>query len=292
MKKISNSEMLSMLGSLLLAIFISIAGILLSVKWGFATDSLIIESMDKVDYYQMVYDDFQDKCVSLTIPYGLQPEVFDGVFTPEQIRYDGMRYLKAELNSTVFDIDTDGYKQKLSDNIYEYIEENNLTSDGNVDEIVAEFTDDVMDYYIDIIRIPYAAKIGVLFRTIKNYFSSIFAIMMILIAVVTGIITKLNPHKKNRIFRYLAYSTMSGAFSILVVPAFCNINGFYRRLQIYPEYMYKFIVKYIESGLNKMFLIGGTLFVLSLIMIALSSYIKHRYKHPEKYHKKKTAKNK
>lgn len=289
MRKLSNRAVVCMLSSLLLAIFISIMAIMLSVKLGFASNNSIMNSMNKVDYYQMVYDDFMSKCESLAIPNGLSSEVFDGVVSVEQIRSDGNNYLKAELTSTTFDINIEGYKQKLSDNIYTYVNENDLTSDGNVDEIVAEFCDEIMDYYIEIIRLPYAATIGAIFRTISDYFPYVFVAMLVLSLGTIWILVKQNPHKKNRIFRYMAYSTMSGAVSTLVVPIFCIVTRFYRRLQIYPAYMYKFIVRYIEDGINIMLIIGVILFITSIAMICLSSYIKYQYKHANE--KKKNAEN-
>ncbi len=289
MRKLSNRAVVCMLSSLLLAIFISIMAIMLSVKLGFASNNSIMNSMNNVDYYQMVYDDFMSKCESLAIPNGLGREVFDGVVSVEQIRSDGNGYLKAELTSTTFDINIEGYKQKLRDNIYTYVNENDLTSDGNVDEIVAEFCDEIMDYYIEIIRLPYAATIGAIFRTISDYFPYVFVAMLVLSFGTIWILVKQNPHKKNRIFRYMAYSTMSGAVSTLVVPIFCIVTRFYRRLQIYPAYMYKFIVRYIEDGINIMLIIGVILFVTSIAMICLSSYIKYQYKHANE--KKKNAEN-
>lgn len=279
MNKLSNRTVVCMLASLLLAIFISIMAIMLSVKLGFASNNSVMNSMNEVDYYQMVYSDFMKKCESLAIPNGLSKEVFDGVVSVEQIRSDGNGYLKAELNSSTFQINIEGYSKKLSDNIYAYVEENDLTADGNVDEIIAGFCDEIMDYYLEIIRLPYAATIGVVFRTISDYFPYVFIAMLVLSLATIWVLVKQNPHKRNRIFRYMAYSTMSGAFSTLIVPIFCIVTRFYRKLQIYPEYMYKFIVRYIEDGINIMLIIGIILLITSIVMICLSSYIKYQYKH-------------
>ena len=284
MKKLSNSTVLSMLGSLMLAVFLSILAIMISVNVGFTTNSAVINSMNEVNYYQIVYDDFMSKSESMTIPCGLGTEVLDGVFSVEEMREDGNRYLKAELNSTAFEIDTEIYRKKLSDNIYAYIEANNLTADGDVDEIVTHLINDIMDYYIDAIRVPYSATIGVIFRNISYYFKYIFGAMLVLSVAVITLIVMQNPYKKNRIFRYLAYSTMSAAISTLVIPVFCIITRFYRKLQIYPEYMYKFLVRYIENGINVFLIIGIVILVTSFVMIGLSSYIKYRYKHMHHTH--------
>ena len=81
----------------------------------------------------------------------------------------------------------------------------------------------------------------------------------------------------------MAYSFMSGAISVLIIPIAGYNSGFYKRLQIYPEYVYRFIVKYIENGLLIMTIIGCILLVSSLAMIGASSYIKHKLKQGHKH---------
>ncbi|MCI8669695.1 MAG: hypothetical protein HFI34_09275 [Lachnospiraceae bacterium] len=279
MKNSSKSIVACIFGSLLLAIFLSVIAIMLSVKLGFISENVILDSMDEVDYYQMVYDDFIDKCESLAIPNGLNATVFKNVFTVEQVHSDGSSYLKAELNSTVFEIDTEGYKQKLSANIYDYVKKNNLTADGDIREIVEEFTNDIMDYYIEIIRLPHAASMGAVFRTISDYFPLVFAAMTILSVCTLWILIKQNRGRKARLFRYLAYSTMSGAVSVLFVPVFCLVSEFYKKLQIYPEYMYNFIVNYFERGINTMLITGALLFEAAGVMICFSSCMEYQIRH-------------
>ncbi len=121
MKKSSKSTIVCILGSLLLAVFVSVLAILISVKIGFASEYAIMNAMDDADYYLIVYNDFMGKCESLAIPNGLNGAVFNGVFSMEQMCSDGRSYLKAELNSTTFEINLKGYKQKLSKNIYAHV---------------------------------------------------------------------------------------------------------------------------------------------------------------------------
>lgn len=279
MKKSSKSTIVCILGSLLLAVFVSLLGILISVKIGFVSEHAIMNSMDDVDYYLIVYDDFMDKCETLAIPNGLNVAVFNDVFSTEQIRSDGRSYLKAELNSTTFEIDLEGYKQKLSENIYVYVEKRNLTADGDTGEIVADFTNEIMDCYMDIIRVPHAGAMGAVVRTISDYFPFLLAAMILLSVCTIWILVKQNPHKKSRLFRYLSYSIMSGAVSTLIVPVFCDITKFYKNLQIYPEYMYKFIVNYLENGTYVMLIIGLLLFAAAGVLICLSCCMEYQKKH-------------
>ncbi|MDE7157073.1 MAG: hypothetical protein K2O02_03865 [Lachnospiraceae bacterium] len=279
MKKTSKSTIVCIFGSLLLAVFVSVSAILISVKIGFASEHAIMNALDDVDYYLIVYDDFMGKCESLAIPNGLNATVFNDVFSMEQIHSDGSGYLKAELNSTPFEIDLKGYKQKLSKNIYAYVKKNNLTADGDAKEIVADFTNEIMDYYLDIIRVPHAASMGAVVRAISVYFPFLFAAMILLSVCTIWILIKQNPRKKSRLFRYLSYSIMSGAVSTLIVPFFCGITKFYKKLQIYPEYLYEFIVNYLENGSYVMLIIGLLLFAAGGVLICLSCCMEYQKTH-------------
>ena len=192
--------------------------------------------------------------------------------------------MNAQLNSTVYKINLDSYKTKLTINIKEYVEKNQLVADGNEDEIIEAITDNIMDYYIKMISIPYASTIGSIFRTISAYFPYVFFAMLIFAIITIWIINKQNPHKKNRVFRYLAYAIMSGAITTLVPPIYCIYTNFYTKIQVYPEYLYDFIVRYIENGIRIMLIIGIILFIVAIAMIALSTYIKYKYIHVKHHH--------
>ena len=239
-----------MVTSLMLAIFISVIAILMSVKLGFASNNSLLNALDDVKYYDMVYKSFMDKAESILIPDGLTSEVLQGVFSEEQLRSDGNHYFKAQLTSTESSINIEGYKH---------------------------ISNDIITCYEEMIKIPYASTIGMVFRNINKYFLMLLIPITIFAIVCILLLYKQNKVKKNRIFRYLAYSIMSGAISIVIPVIYSRSTGFYKKLQIHPEYVYKFIIRYFENGLNIMTVIGVVLFVLALVMIALSTYIKSMY---------------
>lgn len=264
--------------SFLLSVFVTVLGLLLSVKLGFATSNSVINALDDVGYAHMVYEELLEKCESIAIPNALSIEVFDGVFSEEMIRSDCNSYLEAQLNSKSYQINDELAEKKLIENINNYVDANNLEAEGDRDEIIKEFAKTIMVYYEDIIQVPYAGQVGNVFRMISKYFMYIFPIMIVFSVAIILILAKMNRRKKNRVFRYMSYGFMSGAFSVLIIPIVCYITSFYKRLQIYPEYVYKFIVKYIENGLFIMLIIGTILFLSACGMIAASSYIKKKLK--------------
>ncbi len=266
-----------MVTSLMLAIFISVIAILMSVKLGFASNNSLLNALDDVKYYDMVYKSFMDKAESILIPDGLTSEVLQGVFSEEQLRSDGNHYFKAQLTSTESSINIEGYKTKLAANINDYVARNNLGVDGDQNTVIEHISNDIITCYEEMIKIPYASTIGMVFRNINKYFLMLLVPITIFAIVCILLLYKQNKVKKNRIFRYLAYSIMSGAISIVIPVIYSRSTGFYKKLQIHPEYVYKFIIRYFENGLNIMTVIGVVLFVLALVMIALSTYIKSMY---------------
>lgn len=276
-KKKSLSSVISIIASLFLSIFISILAVFVGLKLGFASNSSITKAMIDSKYYHIVYEQFISESESLLIPKGLDISIYEGVFTENQLKTDGNAYLLAALNSKTYSINMDEYKRNLADNIKAYVEENNLMVDGEMDAVIDEITTEIMDYYTDIIRVPYASTIGNVFRAIDKLFFIVCIPVLIFAAIIVWIICRQNLSKKNRIFRYSAYATMSGAISVLIIPIFCMVTEFYKKIQINPEYIYRFMVSYIENGINILLIIGGVLFAVSLIMIGTSTYIKHKY---------------
>ena len=284
MKHSSAKTAISLLASLLLSIFLSVMAIMLSVDLGFATGNSLQIALDDVNYYERVYVDFIDKSEAILIPDGLGKEVLDGVFSVAQFKSDGNAYLDAQLNSTPYQVNLDNYKENLKANIRDYVEKNELTANGDTDAIIDDIVNVIMDNYVKTISIPYATNIGSIFRTIRMYFIYVFGAMIIFALVAIWVINKQNPYKKNRVFRYLAYATMSGAITTLVPPIYCVVTKFYTKIQLYPQYLYDFIVRYIENGIRIMTVIGVILAVSALLMIAASTYLKYSYIHSKKHH--------
>lgn len=264
--------------SFLLSVFVTVLGILIPLRIGYATNRSVSRAVDEVGYTDMVYEELLFKCESVAIPNALTKEVFDDVFSKKVLERDCRNYLEAQLNGKTIDVNTDSSREKLIENINAYVKKNNLKVDGDQDKIINEFADKIMKLYIKALQVPYAGRLGNIFRNISGYFRLICPVMVLFSAAVIYALFILNRRKKNRAFRYMAYSFMAGAFSVLAIPIACYCTDVHRRLQIYPEYVYKFIVRHIENSLEIMIVAGCILAVLALSMIVVSCCIKHKLK--------------
>lgn len=294
MKKRRRKVILSYLCSFILALLIIASGMLLAVKLGFATNHSVMKAIDESGYSKLVQEELLHKCEALAIPNALGKEVFDDVFSEEKISRDSKEYLETALGGKFFVLDTEKEVEQLTGNINAYVERNQLEADGNKEEIIAEFVASIMDCYENMIQVPYATYIGNVFRIFSQYFTYFFPIMVAFVVALIVVLYRLNKRKVNRAFRYMAYSFMSGAIWVLFIPVYCYVTSFYKKIMIYPESVYRFLVKYLENGLDIFWMIGLILFVLSLLMIGISCYIKHCLKKEAKseYKTESVQKNK
>jgi RsiW-degrading membrane proteinase PrsW (M82 family) len=186
--------------------------------------------------------------------------------------------MTAILNDETYTIDTEDMEETLSQNIRTYAEENNLTVDGDLDSVIASFSETVVAYYKTSIAFPYLSEIASFFRIFDKLMSYILPCVAIFALILLVVIYRLNGYKKNRFFQYLAYSLLSGAISTLVIPIFCYANGFYKRISFTQEYVYRFVVTYFENGLRYFVIAGIVLAVFGILSIITSCVIKSRLK--------------
>jgi len=271
-------QFFNILSSFLLSAALVISVIFSCIKLGFANSSQITKAFRDSNFYNAVYDTMMGSCENEAIVSGLSAEIFDGVFGLEELSSHCDSYAISLIKNMDYSLDTSAMEKKLSENIKQYVEEKNLEVDGDIDEVISNFTAAVMTYYKSAIHFPYFDQIASVFRLFDRLLMYILPCMAVFAVVLIILLIRLNTFKKNRAYRYLAYSFLSSALSTLVIPAFCYITKFYRRLNISPEYLYKYIVAYMENGLRIFVTAGLLLLGAGIISITVSAVIKKRLK--------------
>lgn len=277
----SNSKLkqfFSILSSFLLTVAITVFVLFSCVKLGFTNASQVTKALSDSNFYNLVYNTMMSNCENEAIISGLSEEIFDGVFSLDELTSYCDSYVISLLNNKEYPLDTTAIEEKLSENIKNYVTENNLEVDGDINEVIKSFTSTVAAYYKSAIQFPYFDQISSMFRLLDKLLIYILPCMIVFAAVLIILMIRLNTFKKNRTYRYFAYSLLSSALSILVIPAFCYITGFYKKLLISPEYLYKYIVAYLENGLKFFVIAGIILFVMGALSILVSAMIKKKLK--------------
>lgn len=271
-------QFFSILSSFLLSTALTVLILFSCIKLGFTNTSQITKAFSDSNFYNSVYNTMMSDCENEAIISGLSAEIFDGVFGLDEMTSYCNSYVIALVNNQSYPLDTSSLEKKLSENIKNYATENNLEVDGDIDEVIASFTSTVMAYYTSSIQLPYFDQIASMFRLFDRLLLYILPCMIIFSVILIILLIRLNTFKKNRAYRYLAYSFLSSALSILVIPLFCYITRFYKKLHISPEYLYKYIVAYMENGLKLFVIAGIILFAAGAISIFVSTLIKKKLK--------------
>ena len=271
-------QLFCIISSFLLAVSLTVFVLFSCAKLGFANATQITKAFQDSNYYNSVYNTMMGDCENEAIVSGLSKEVFNGVFSLNELTGYCNTYVSSLLNDQTYPLNTSAMEQKLSENIKNYATANNLTVDGDIDEVIKNFTSTIVAYYKSAIQFPYFDQIASMFRLFDKVLLYILPCMAVFSVILIILLIRLNTFKKNRIFRYLAYSLLSSSLSILVIPVFCYITGFYRKLSISPEYVYKYIVSYTENGLKVFVLAGVLLFAAGILSIIISTMIKKKLK--------------
>lgn len=271
-------QFFSILSSFLLSTSLTVLILFCCIKLGFTNTSQITKAFSTSNFYNSVYNTMMSDCENEAIISGLSKEIFDGVFSLNELTSYCDSYVISMLNDQNYPLDTSFMEKKLSENIKNYATENNLAVDGDIDEVIASFTSTVMAYYTSALQFPYFDQIASMFRLFDRLLMYLLPCMIIFSAILIILLLRLNTFKKNRAYRYLAYSSLSSALSILVIPLFCYITMFYKKLHISPEYLYKYIVAYMENGLKSFMITGIAFFAVGILFIFISAIIKKKLK--------------
>ena len=271
-------QFFSIFSSFLLSASLTILVLFSCAKLGFVNSSQVTKALLNSNFYNSVYNTVMGNCENEAIISGLSEEVFDGVFNSDELMNSCNYYILSLLENREYTLDTLNMETKLSENIKDYAAEKNLEVDGDIDEVISNFTSTVMTYYKSALQFPYFDQIASIFRLFDRLLLYILPAMAVFSMILIILLLRLNTFKKNRAYRYLAYSLLSSALSILIIPAFCYITGFYKRLNISPEYVYRYIVSYMENGLKFFVIVGILLFIAGSISIFVSARIKKKLK--------------
>ena len=271
-------QIFSILSSFLLAVSLTVITLFGCLKLGFANTSQITKAFEDSNYYNAVYNNMMSECENEAIVSGLSKDIFDGVFSLDELTSYCNTYVSTLMRNETFDFDSTNMETRLSENIRSYVAANNLSVDGDIDEVISSFSSTVVAYYKSALQFPYFDQIASIFRLLDRVLLYILPTMIIFSVILIVLLIRLNTFKKNRIFRYMAYSFLSSSISILVIPVFSYVTNFYKKLAISPEYVNKYIVAYGGNGIFVFLMAGILLFVLGIVFIVISSMIKAKLK--------------
>lgn len=238
----------SMILSFLIAVALTMAALLGSLRLGFLNEKMIVRSLNVKDYYGVVCDDFYERVEDLSIPLGIPKSALEGIVDTNSMYNDIRASLEASLTGQTYQPDTGKLRTKLKENVENYAKSREIELGEAQQTVLNTYLEQAADQYVRATKIPFIEYYG----RIHGFAEKIITVGIlgcIVFAVLAGFVLFRMYIWKHHAMRYLVYSTLASGLMIGLVPAYLLLAQDYRRLVIEPEYLYQFMVTYVTNGL-------------------------------------------
>ncbi|EGG90165.1 hypothetical protein HMPREF0987_00040 [Lachnospiraceae bacterium 9_1_43BFAA] len=238
----------SMILSFLIAVTLTMAALLGSLRLGFLNEKMIVRSLNVKDYYGVVCDDFYERVEDLSIPLGIPKSALEGIVDTNSMYNDIRASLEASLTGQTYQPDTGKLRTKLKENVENYAKSREIELGEAQQTVLNTYLEQAADQYVRATKIPFIEYYG----RIHGFAEKVITVGIlgcIVFAVLAGFVLFRMYIWKHHAMRYLVYSTLASGLMIGLVPAYLLLVQDYRRLVIEPEYLYQFMVTYVTNGL-------------------------------------------
>lgn len=238
----------SMILSFLIAVALTMAALLGSLRLGFLNEKMIVRSLNVKDYYGVVCDDFYERLEDLSIPLGIPKSALEGIVDTNSMYNDIRASLEASLTGQTYQPDTGKLRTKLKENVENYAKSREIELGEAQQAVLNTYLEQAAEQYVRATKIPFIEYYG----RIHDFAEKVITVGILgclVFAVLAGIILFRMYIWKHHAMRYLVYSTLASGLMIGLVPAYLLLAQDYRRLVIEPEYLYQFMVTYVTNGL-------------------------------------------
>ena len=238
----------SMILSFLIAVALTMAALLGSLRLGFLNEKMIVRSLNVKDYYGVVCDDFYERVEDLSIPLGIPKSALEGIVDTNSMYNDIRESLEASLTGQTYQPDTGKLRTKLKENVENYAKSWEIELGEAQQTVLNTYLEQAADQYVRATKIPFIEYYG----RIHGFAEKVITVGILgclVFAVLAGFVLFRMYIWKHHAMRYLVYSTLASGLMIGLVPAYLLLAQDYRRLVIEPEYLYQFMVTYVTNGL-------------------------------------------
>ena len=256
--------------SIVLSIILVIAILIVIAQNTVFNYNFMLKVLDETDYYSLLKTNIDSNVEGYIKQSGLDKEVFENIYSKEQIKSDFTKVLDSIYNNTSADLDTDTVRNKLENNINIFLEENSVSLNNNerkniddyIDEIVSIYSKEILHpVYLDAVQ-KNITKLIIISSQIDKY------LFIAIIAVVGGILL-INRELKETV-KYFAISILTAAFFIVIVIGIIKFRIKLDYLVILNSSFSLLIIYGIKKIINKIIYTSIILICFSIVLLLLS----------------------
>lgn len=296
-KKISKKKVILsfIIGSLLM---FSIIASILSVftKVIVLNSETYINMLEKKETHRQIYEFLEVNLEYALTVNNIPSSIKDGVISLEELEYEVNSIVRNIVNyfvtgiNEINPVDTNKYLDRLNENLDNYISDNSIHIDSNIQnelDILKSDISQIIKSELEIINsdIIINSSIGVILSRITSLFvRTLYLVPIILAVVFTLILAFIWRNDIRRLFQWIGNSIIAAGLFIFIIFFSGYISGFYNNVIIDIIYLREFVASLIKSWTIILSLSGVIISIVGFLMLIpiIKNYIK-RSKMIKKY---------
>lgn len=221
-------------------------------------------------YYELTVDYVEKQTYNYSLPTGIDPAVLDGVFSVDEVKRDAGGFIAGALDGSGYKADTSATRDRLVKNVKALFDKDGVRigEGGSAEKIIEGYANDIMGMYEEALVIPGLDVIVQIRNFYVRYYPVALACFVAFAAIMVVLIMRLH-HFVHRALRFVAYALGGAAVMGFVVPCMLLVSGFYKGLNLQPEFFYHFGVRLVMHVFNLCMLGSGVLLVLMIITMVV-----------------------
>ena len=273
--------------SYIFAFFLSLAllgaMVLVTLRVGLMTPGGLASALDQ-RYYELVLDYAKSEARHYTLPTGINPSVLDDVFTYDEVERDAKGIIVGEIDGSGYKPNTKALRERVVKNVSaSFATDGVAVGEGSTaDEIIKGYADDIVNKYVESIKLPGLDAIVQVRSLYLQYFPVALVCVLAFAVVMCLIIFRLHSYP-HRSLRFVAYAFGGAALMGFVLPCVGLMSGFFTSLVVRPEYFHHFCVMLIEHVLKLCMMGAGVLLIPMLAIVFIVGRLRqsaiHRHGH-------------
>ena len=296
-KKISKKKVILsfIIGSLLMfSIILSILSVFTKVI--LLNYETYINMLEKKETYRQIYEFLEGNLEYALTINNIPSSVKDGVISLEEVEYEVNSIIRNTVNYFVTGIneinliDTNKYLERLNENLDNYIRDNSIHIDSNIQnelDILKSDISQIIQSELEIINsdiIINSSICTILSRITTLFIRTLYLVPIILSVVFTLILSFIWRNDITRLFQWLGNSIIAAGLFIFIIFFSGYISGFYNNVIIDIIYLKEFVASLIKSWTIILTLSGAIISIVGFLMLIpiIKNYIK-RSKMIKKY---------
>ncbi len=258
----------------ILTLLLVILYLCVGFNFGVFNSKTVSRELNESNYYDEVYQEIYGSVQTLVTEAGFPTSVMEEVITFERVYIAGQNYMKAVLSGSEFEIKTDKIRDELTDNIYQYLLEEDLQLTQDLDVGIEILVSAVAEDYTEGQQLQFLHDF-VEYR--DNFLSTIWVLLPILIVLIGFLCYFLIRMQIyiHRGVRYIVYAISSSSLLTVFAAGYLLITEQYAKITIVPDYYKDFIAAYLRWDITVFIYISGIAFTAAIALISLISFLKN-----------------